>query len=397
MTAGEPVVRFAARGDGVTASGRYVPGGVPGDTVNGESLCHGPHHRAPPCRHFGDCGGCQLQHADDIALAQFVSGRIVAALSTAGVVPAHVHGVHLSPPGSRRRASLRAQCAGDAVRVGFNAPQSHRIVPLAECAVLTPALWRIVVALRDLLPGIVAGTAVAIAITETATGTDMLIEGGIRTDSASRAMLADFGRTFAVARIAHSDESGTSTLAERAVPQVLLDGVPVALPHAAFLQATADGEAALQAAVQASTIGAKRVADLFCGVGTFALPLSVAARVAAVDAAGPAVAALGAAAKAADRRVETAHRDLYRRPLDKQELAAFDAVVLDPPRAGAETQVREIARSTVPRVAYVSCNPATFARDAKLLATAGFRLTELWPVGQFRWSTHVELAAAFVR
>jgi 23S rRNA (uracil1939-C5)-methyltransferase len=174
-----------------------------------------------------------------------------------------------------------------------------------------------------------------------------------------------------------------------------LGGVAVTLPPGAFLQATADGEAALVAAVREGIAGAGRVADLFCGVGTFALPLSKSARVLAADASGPAVTALARAAKATGRRIETLHRDLFRRPLDRTELRGFDALVLDPPRSGAAAQTAEIAAARVPLVMAVSCNPATFARDAERMVAAGYRLTTLWPVAQFRWSTHVELVGRF--
>jgi 23S rRNA (uracil1939-C5)-methyltransferase len=173
--------------------------------------------------------------------------------------------------------------------------------------------------------------------------------------------------------------------------------VPVPLPPGGFLQATADGEAALQRAVVQACEGAAQVADLFCGVGTFALPLAQAANVLAADAAGAAVKALAEAARGAGRRVRAEHRDLFRQPYAARELARFDAVVLDPPRAGAAAQTAEIARAAAPRVVHVSCNPNTFARDARTMADGGFRLAELWPVGQFRWSLHVELAALFVR
>ena len=166
---------------------------------------------------------------------------------------------------------------------------------------------------------------------------------------------------------------------------------------APFLQATREGEAALVAAVCEAVGGAARVADLFCGLGTFALPLSQKAAVLAVDAAGPAVMALGATARSAGRRVEVQHRDLFRRPLSPDELNRFQTVVLDPPRAGAKEQVANLAASTVPSIAYVSCNPASFARDAKTLVAAGYRLQRIWPVGQFRWSTHIELVGQFSR
>lgn len=180
-------------------------------------------------------------------------------------------------------------------------------------------------------------------------------------------------------------------------PTVTFDGVAVALPPAAFLQATPDGEQALVSAVSMITAGAGRIADLFAGLGTFSLPLSARAQVMAIDAAGSAIEALGQAARRHQRPLLAQHRDLFRAPLDPKELSKFDAVVLDPPRASARAQAEALAQSTVPRIAMVSCNPNSFARDARILVDGGYRLTGLWPVGQFRWSIHVELAARFER
>lgn len=190
---------------------------------------------------------------------------------------------------------------------------------------------------------------------------------------------------------------GVETIYEAETPELTMGGVRVALPPAPFLQPTREGEAALVAAVREAVGNAESVADLFCGLGTFALPLSRTARVTAADAAGPAVQMLTAAARAAGRPLTTSHRDLFRRPLTHDELKLFDAVVFDPPRAGAEAQARLLAHSDVTRIIAVSCNPSTFGRDARLLAEGGWRIRRLWPVAQFRWSSHVELVALFER
>mgnify|MGYP002480170000 FL=1 len=233
-------------------------------------------------------------------------------------------------------------------------------------------------------------------LTETVSGFDVLLTN-LALPAADVGAFAALASQAGLARIATETAAGVEIALQLAEPAVRFDGVAVALPPGGFLQATADGEAALQAAVLEGIAGAGTVADLFCGAGTFALPLSARAKVFAADAARDAVAALSAAAKRAGRPVTTAHRDLFRQPLQPAELDKFDAVVLDPPRAGAKTQVETIARSKLKRVVLVSCNPNTFARDTKILHEAGFRLTELWPVGQFRWSVHVELAAVFRR
>ena len=221
-------------------------------------------------------------------------------------------------------------------------------------------------------------------------GVDLLIEGVHVDGLAAVEALSDFGERHKLARLSIDEGDGPSP---RYVPgdlTVTLSGVSVALPPASFLQATADGERALVSAVREAVGQATAIADLFCGLGTFALALR--GKVHAVEGARDAVLAL-----AATRRVSIEHRDLFRRPLTGDELARFDAVVLDPPRAGAKEQVAMLATSAADRVAYVSCNPATFARDAATLAGGGYRLNWVQPVGQFRWSTHVELVGCFTR
>ena len=288
----------------------------------------------------------------------------------------------LSPPRSRRRASLKA--AGGAI--GFNAEASHRIVDMRECHILHPDLFALVAPLRRLLRGRASAT-----MTLADGGVDLLL-GGVRVEglAATEAMI-DFARDHGLARLAIDDGLGPHTLWEPEPATMTLSGVPVALPHGAFVQATAEGEAALVAAVREGVGGAATVADLFAGLGTFALSLS--AKVYAAEGSRDAALAL----KGAGRGLFVDHRDLFRRPLDKKELDRFEAVVMDPPRAGAKEQALLLAASTVPRIAYVSCNPATFARDARTLIDGGYRLEKISPVGQFLWSTHVELMGLFVR
>lgn len=393
----ETIIRLAARGDGVTQSGRYVAGAIPGDTVDGDVITAGPHRIAPACRHFGVCGGCQLQHADDAVLAEFVSGRILGALAGVGIVPETIHPTRLSTAGARRRASFRLVRDGGGVRIGFNVEGSSAVVDLEECPVVRPALWDAACKLRSALaPRLRTGHAVGMTLTETLSGFDVLLTN-LSLPAADIGPLAALASEARLARIATGTAAGVEIVLQIAEPAVRFGDVTVALPPGGFLQATGDGEAALQAAVLEGVGKAGTVADLFCGAGTFALPLSAGARIFAADAARDAVGALSAAAKRAGRPVTTAHRDLFRQPLQAAELNKFDAVVLDPPRAGAKSQVETIARSKVQRVVHVSCNPNTFARDAKILHEAGFKLTALWPVGQFRWSIHVELAAVFLR
>jgi len=379
----EKIVRLAARGDGVTENGRFVPGAVPGDIVEDVVVVlRGCHHSKPPCRHFPECGGCQLQHVGDAAYADYLRDRIASALAAQGVAVPEIRAAHLSPPRSRRRAALKA--AGGLV--GFNAAASHRIVDMRECHILRPELFNLVAPLRRLLSGR-AGAVMTLADQ----GVDLLLEGVTAESLEAAEALTGFARDQRLARLALDDGGGPQTIWEPEPVTVTLSGTPVALPHGAFLQATAEGEAALVAAVREAVAGADPAADLFAGLGTFALALN--SKVYAAEGARDSALAL----KCAGGGIFVEHRDLYRRPLEPADLDRFAAVVLDPPRAGAKEQVAQLAASAVPRIAYVSCNPATFARDSAVLAGGGYRLAWVQPVGQFRWSTHVELAAAFVK
>ncbi|HYN46276.1 MAG TPA: class I SAM-dependent RNA methyltransferase [Allosphingosinicella sp.] len=377
------IVRLAARGEGVTESGRFVPLTAPGDMVAPDgAVTLGPHRVDPPCRHFPECGGCQLQHVDDPAYADYLEDRIASALAAQGIGAPDILAPHLSPPRSRRRAALKA--AGGAI--GFNAAASHRIVDMRECHILRPELFALVAPLRRLLT-----KRASAGMTLADQGVDLLLEG-VAADGLEQAeALTDFARAHGLARLSLDDGYGPQTIWEPEPVTITLSGTPVALPHGAFLQATAEGEAALVAAVREAVGAARIIADLFAGLGTFALALE--GKVYAAEGARDAALAM----KGAGRGLVVDHRDLFRRPLDAAELDRFEAIVLDPPRAGAREQAERLAASRVPRIAYVSCNPATFARDARTLFDGGFGLDWVKPVGQFRWSTHVELAAAFVR
>ncbi|SMF60592.1 class I SAM-dependent RNA methyltransferase [Allosphingosinicella indica] len=396
MYVSETIVRIAARGDGVTASGRHVALAAPGDWVDAAgALTTGPHRAAPPCRHFPECGGCQLQHVDDAAYADFVRDRIAGALAAQGLT-ADIRAPHLSPPLSRRRASLRAERRAQTVLLGFNAEASHRIVDMRACDILRPELFALVAPLRALLATILGPRhACGVRLTLADQGVDLLFEKLTVDGLAASEALTAFAAEHRLARLAVDDGYGPETLWEPEPTTVTLGGIPVALPHGAFLQATDDGETALVAAVREAVGDSATVADLFAGLGTFALALP--GRVYAAEGARDAALALKAAANRAQRPVFVDHRDLFRRPLDGVELARFDAVVLDPPRAGAKEQAAALAGADVARIAYASCNPATFARDAKTLVEGGWRLAWVQPVGQFRWSTHVELVGAFTR
>jgi len=383
----ELIVRIAARGDGVTASGRRVSFGVPGDAVLDDgALAFGPHHQEPPCRHFPDCGGCQLQHADDESYRGYLTSRVETALAQHDLTT-EIRESHLSPPKSRRRATLRAVKAGQGVLVGFNAEKSHRIVDLRECHILRPELFALVEPIRKLLSALLQPKRTAeIQLTLLDQAADMLIKGVEVEGLQATERLTSFAAAHGLARLSIDQGLGPETMYEPQRVAVTLSGVPVAFPVGSFLQATEDGEIALVEAVLSALDGSVRAADLFAGLGTFAL---AAKAFYAAEASRDAATAL----KQAAPNMTVEHRDLYRRPLDRSELKPFEAVILDPPRAGAAEQVRELAHSGVGRIAYVSCNPATFARDAKVLVDGGYTLDWVKPVGQFRWSTHIELAA----
>jgi len=387
----EPIVRIAARGDGVTPSGRHVPFGVPGDALLDDgALAYGPHHQEPPCRHFPECGGCQLQHADDEAYRGYLASRVETALAQHGLTSA-IRPPYLSPPNSRRRATLKALRVGSGVLVGFNAQSSHRIVDMRECHILRPELFALVQPLRELLVGMLMPKRIAdIQMTLIDGGADVAIKGVPAGRLAEVEQLTAFAMNNDLARLSVDRGLGPDTLYEPNPASVTLSGSRVAFPAGSFLQATEDGEAELVACVQEAIAGAPKTADLFAGLGTFALATGASY---AAEASRDAAASLKRAAPA----MNVEHRDLYRRPLDARELEPFDAIILDPPRAGSAEQIAALAGSTVRRIAYISCNPATFGRDAKTLADGGHALEWVQPVGQFRWSTHVELAACFSR
>jgi 23S rRNA (uracil1939-C5)-methyltransferase len=388
---GELIVRVAARGDGVTETGRHAPLAAPGDLLAEDgTLTPGPHHQTPPCRHFPKCGGCQLQHLDDASYAQFITDRIIHALAQQGLAT-DIRPPHLSPPRTRRRASLQAEKRGRDVILGFSEAGSNSLIDLRQCEVILPELFALLAPLRKLLANLIAPRRRAgIALTMADQGVDVALSG-IDADSLSSAeALTVFAQAHNLARLSIDDGYGAQVRWEPQPATITLGGVAVPLSVDAFLQATADGEAALVAAVRGATAGAATTADLFAGLGTFALSLP--GKVYAAEASRDAALALKSTGK-----VLVDHRDLYRRPLTAAECSRFGAIVLDPPRAGAEMQAQELARSTVPVIAYVSCNPNSFARDAKIITEGGYRLDWIQPVGQFRWSTHVELAARFSR
>ncbi|UKJ73982.1 class I SAM-dependent RNA methyltransferase [Azospirillum brasilense] len=418
-TAEVTVTEVGARGDGIAVldgAKLFVPLTVPGDRVRVavkeaanakgdglradllEILKPGPGRAVPPCSHFGTCGSCTLQHMEDAAYAAWKVGLVQGALARVGLGAAPLEPLSRTPPAARRRARFAALKRGRRVWLGFNERMSHRLTDLTECPVLRPGLFALVEPLRGLLLSVLPdGGGCDVIATDLEGGIDLVLVGPRSLDRAARERLVAFGEAEGVARISwQADERGTSEpIAHRRPLAVSFAGLPVTPPPGAFLQASAEGEAALVAAVLANIGEPKRVADLFAGLGTFAVPLAQRAAVHAVEGDAPALAALNKAAGAL--RLTTERRDLFENPLTAKELARFDAVVFDPPRAGATAQAQALAGSKVPRVVAVSCNPATFARDARTLVDSGYVLSRVYPVDQFLWSAHVEVVGVFGR
>jgi 23S rRNA (uracil1939-C5)-methyltransferase len=399
--------RLGHRGDGVvdgTAEPIFVPGALPGEMIEVDSVPGHPDRRqllriekpsaeriVPLCPHFGVCGGCAVQHLEMSAYRVWKRDLVIAALRQMGIdapvadlIDAHGEG--------RRRAVFHARGIGNVLEVGFSAARAHRVVAIDRCPVLAKSLdgalkaaWAIA---EVLLP---AKKPLDIQVTATDTGLDIDVRGSGPLTAPITAALAKVAAAQHLARLTRHGE----LIAQACLPALRVGTVTVALPPASFLQATAEGEAALARLVLAACTGAKNVADLFAGIGPFALRLAARARVTAADDDANAAAALkrAAATTAGLKPIDVEVRDLFKNPLLLEELDGFDAVVFDPPRQGAEAQARALAKSRVPIVMAVSCNPATFARDVRLLIDGGYRLTSITPVDQFRYSTHVEIAA----
>jgi 23S rRNA (uracil1939-C5)-methyltransferase len=371
------------------------------------------------CPHFGTCGGCSLQDLPPDEYRAKKRQAVIDALARAGVA-AEVQGPVIVPPRTRRRAVFKIKSVAEGLHIGFHAAKSHTVIDMNHCDVLTPGLFALVGALRQRLEKLFGvGEAAELHVTETETGFDAALRWRAALTPALTAELtqallprARSAGGGGVSERASAKETegetniarltmGRDTVFETATPTVTLGGVEVALPSNPFLQSTAEGEAALQARVVEILGKAKQVADLFAGVGTFALPLARKAKVHAVEQDAPALAALSAAARMANglKPVTTETRDLFRQPLTALELKPYDALVLDPPRAGAEAQARVLAaaKNGPGTIAYVSCDAASFARDAAILAAGGWRPGPVTPIDQFLWSSHIELVGGFSR
>ncbi len=379
-----------------TLPGEVIDGDVQGDAMPAFRIVIPSVNRVrPPCTHARTCGGCMMQHAADAFVADWKLGIVKGALAGQGL-SAEFRPILTSPPRSRRRATVAARRTKGGVLLGFHARGSETLVAVPNCQLLHPDLLAAFPALEALVRiGGSRSAEMALTITTSLSGVDIVVDGGKAADSATQMELARLAEAHGIARLTWNSE----TVALRAMPMQRFGRALVAPPPGAFLQATAEGETALLRSVALAVGSARKITDLFAGVGTFSLPLAERAEVHAVESLPAMLAALEKGARGAEglRRVTTETRDLFRRPLEPDEFKGVEAVVIDPPRAGAEAQMRTIAKSDIPVIAAVSCSPVTFARDAKILVNAGYSLDWVQVVDQFRWSAHVELAARFSR
>lgn len=402
------IARLGHLGDGIAEGPQgpvFVPGMLPGEEVEGDLqggkllgvkiVTPSADRVKPPCPHAKSCGGCLMQHARDGLVAEWKQGIVQGALAGQGL-EAPLRPILTSPSRSRRRATLAARRTKGGTLIGFHARGSDLIIPVPNCQLLHPDLMAALPALEALvLTGGSRTAELALTVTRTLAGPDVVVKGGKPLDGELRLNLARVAEAHGLSRLTWEDE----VVALRTAPMQRMGRALVAPPPGAFLQATAEGEAALLDCVRAAVGRAQKITDLFAGSGTFALPLSEQADIHAVEG----DAAMMAALDKGWRMVGGLHkltcetRDLFRRPLEPDEFRHVEAVVIDPPRAGAEAQVATLARSGVPVIAMVSCNPVTFARDARVLMQAGYRLDWVQAVDQFRWAAHVELAARFSR
>lgn len=416
MTMRLNIERVAGQGDGVARGPDgpvFVPLTLPGEIVEAEvadgrgevveMIRPSAERVVPPCLHFGDCGGCALQHWADGPYLNWKRAQVVHALDREGL-EAEVAPTAATPPAGRRRVALHARRRADgSVGLGFKARRSWRLVDIRTCVIADPRIVAALPALAEVAGAVFEHrkSAPTLHVTATEAGLDVDVTGVERRTGGG---LSGDGRARAIAAATRADLARLSlageVLAARRPPTVTFGRAQVVLPPGGFLQASPEAERIMVAEATAAAKGATRIADLFCGAGTFTFPLAEIAPVLAADAGAEAVAALNAGRRTATglKGIEAQARDLFRRPLSPFDLKGCDVAVLDPPRAGAIEQTRQLVDARkIERVVYVSCNPVTFARDAAQLAAGGFRLERVLPVDQFLWSGHVELVGTFSR
>ncbi len=416
MTVTLDILEVGARGDGVAdhdGQRWFVPFTLPGETVEAEPrdkrgagiaaelvevLAPSRHREVPPCTHFKICGGCALQHWRRDAYTAWKVDLITRALQQHGVDAPRFEPPLVGAPGERRRADFVLRRQGRRILAGFHERSSPRVVDVTTCVVARPALTALLEPLRKSLAAILPdGGAADAIVNETDSGLDLLLRPHRRLDLSleRREALVTLAEQADLARLSWGDRATAEPIAIRRTPLMLLGDARVDPPPGAFLQATRRAEQAMRATVAGWTGDAARLVDLFAGIG--ALSLGRAGKVALFENDRPAVQAVEAAARRLGSRVTVERRDLFRNPLTATELDAFDAVLLDPPRAGAAAQSGELARAKAARVVYASCDPGSFSRDARTLQDGGYRLEKLLPIDQFLWSAHVELIALFTR
>ncbi|QSY95211.1 class I SAM-dependent RNA methyltransferase [Rhizobium bangladeshense] len=405
------IEKLGAQGDGIASHADgpvYVPFSLPGETVAiARVKSHGtimsiaapsPDRQEPPCRHFGPdgvngtCGGCTLQHLADAPYRAFKRQLVIDALKSKGLTP-DVGEIVPAHPGERRRLVFAARRTERDMLIGFNQAESHHIVAIEECPISSAGI----VARLPAIKAIAASLATSaepfrVAVLETLSGLDIAADEIKKlSDPQRRKAIETVLGLRGIARVTVNGE----ILVEPSKPLIDFGGVSVSPPPGGFAQATKPAEEAMAELVLAHAGKAKRIADLFAGAGTFSLRLARIGRVHAVEAEAKALAALDQAARKTQglKPVTIEKRDLFRRPLMTQEFKPYDAVVFDPPRAGAEFQCKELARSAVKKIAAVSCNPLTLARDLAILVEGGYRITGVTPIDQFLWASHVEVVA----
>lgn len=408
---GDGMARDAATGNTV-----FVPYALPGDTVQVkitetrerqtwakilEVVAPSPERVAPPCLHALECGGCALQHWRIDAYQAWKVQSVLDRLMGAHLHPARLHPLVAIPPATRRRATFCARRAGGRVVLGFNRHHSDQVIDLRECHVVVPEIARMLPSLRMLMDVLLADVRSAdVGVTQLDTGLDILITGDITLNLLMREALAEFVAGHEVARVslrAH-ERAETEVVLQPKSTLLSVGGVLIDPAPGSFLQPSREGERALIRAVQQGVGQGTKIVDLFSGLGTFTLPLARAgARVHAVDVDGPGIRAMAAAVARDGLNITHQARNLYKDPVRAADLAPYDTIVFDPPRAGAKAQAREIAAAGVPCVVAVSCNPGTFAIDCAPLRAQGYNFTELTVVDQFIWSSHVEIVGVFRR
>lgn len=401
------ITRLGAQGDGVAETAGapvFVPFALAGERVIADVdgargrllrvLQPSPDRIAPVCRHFGTCGGCVVQHMSSNVYRAWKRDLVVSAFAARGL-DVNV-GDLVEPGGKRRRAVLSAERSDNGVAIGFHEAQSHALVAITECPVLDPKIVAAIPALKTLIAPLISKLGARLTVTATKSGLDVLLDGIERKLTPDvRSRLASEASALQLARLA----IGNDIVVETLPPFLTFATADVVLSPGCFVQAVAEAETEMVRRILAAVGKVKSVADLFCGVGAFTFPLAARAKVLAFDGNQPAIAALNAAAKkATGLKPITAHvRDLFREPLSPLELNEHDAIVFDPPRAGAEAQAQRLARSKVKTVVAASCNPATLARDARHLVDGGYKIESVTPIDQFAYSAHVEVVAVFRR